>query len=114
MKPPKLTRVRWEVMHIIKANRRFQERGFLATEIGDELVRRGRRMKPYNCGPTMFSLEQAGWVKRIEVNAPTTGVFRLSSNLTAWRLTEKGKKVLELLLIRHHHDTHKRTNNDRA
>ena len=97
MKPPKLTRVRWEVMHIIKANRRFQEREFLATEIGDELVRRSRRMKSYNCGPTMFSLEQAGWVKRIEVHAPPTGAFRLSSNLTAWRLTEKGKEVLELL-----------------
>ena len=97
MNLPKLTRVRWEVMQIIKSNRRFQDREFLANEIGDEMVNRSKRMKSYNCGPTMFSLEDAGWLERVEVYAPTTGAFRLSSNLRAWRLTEKGKEVLDLL-----------------
>jgi hypothetical protein len=97
MKPPKLTRIRWQVMQIIKSNRRFQEREFLANEIGNELIKQSKRMKSYNCGPTMFSLEQAGWLERIEIQAATTGAFRLSSNLTAWRLTEKGKEVLDLL-----------------
>ena len=97
MQPPKLTRVRWQVMQIIKNKRQLQEREFLATEIGDEMVRQNKRMKSYNCGPTMFSLEKAGWLERVEVYAPTTGAFRLSSNLRAWRLTEKGKEVLDLL-----------------
>ena len=97
MQPPKLTRVRWQVMQIIKSNRRFQEREFLANEIGQEMVRRSKRMKSYNCGATMFSLEEAGWLERVEVHAPTTGAFRLSSNLRAWRLTDTGREVLDLL-----------------
>lgn len=97
MQPPKLTKVRWEVMQIIKSNRRFQEREFLSNEIGNEMVKRDKRLKSYNCGATMFSLEEAGWLERVELYAPTTGAFQLSSNLRAWRLTEKGKEVLNLL-----------------
>ena len=54
MQPPKLTRVRWQVMQIIKSNRRFQEREFLATEIGNEMIKLKKRMKAYNPGATMF------------------------------------------------------------
>jgi hypothetical protein len=97
MQPPKLTRVRWQIMQIIKANRRFQEREFLSAEIGNELLKQSKRNKPDNCGATMVSLEKAGWLERVETYAPTTGAFRLSSNLRAWRLTEKGKEVLDLL-----------------
>lgn len=97
MKPPKLTRTRWDCMQIIKKHRRFQERPFLASEIAALTVELGYVRTKFNAGAGMFSLEKAGWVERIDVHIPTEGPFWMPSNARAWQLTEKGREVLDFL-----------------
>lgn len=90
---PYLTEGRWNCLRSLKRQRALQRRPFLAGEL--KIPGRNGVMRPAT-GPTLSSLEKAGWVERTVYGEPGTGMpFRTGGPISAWQLTDAGRKAIE-------------------
>jgi hypothetical protein len=77
---PKLTRPRWRALKKLEA---IGDKPFIGTDVGVK-------------GPSLVSLEECGWVERIEAPADDTP-FAIATQGNHWRLTETGLAALAAL-----------------
>lgn len=77
---PKLTRPRWRALRRLKT---IGDKPFIGTDVCVK-------------GPSLVSLEEVGWVERIEAPADDTP-FAIATQGHHWRLTEAGRAAIAVL-----------------
>jgi hypothetical protein len=77
---PTLTRPRWRALKKLEATK---GKPFIGTDVGVK-------------GPSLVSLEECGWVERIEAPADDTP-FAIATQGHHWRVTDAGRAALAAL-----------------
>lgn len=77
---PTLTRPRW---HALKKLEAIGDKPFIGTEVGVK-------------GPSLVSLEECGWVERVEAPANDTP-FAIATQGHHWRVTTAGREAIAAL-----------------
>ena len=92
---PILTERRWLALRALKANKVLHRRPFLAHELRVSSVRRSPDKLYPASGALLFSLEKAGWLRRIIIGDKGDGMpFRAGGVATAWEITEAGHEAI--------------------
>ena len=77
---PTLTRPRWRALKMLEG---IGDKPFIGFAIGIK-------------GPTLFSLEECGWIERVEAPADDTP-FAIATQGHHWRLTNAGRAAIAVL-----------------